>query len=374
VGNYKIIRFSGVGSYPVFAQFLGTLGDGGRLGYEELYQAYKQRKFIYSNGFPEAMSRLGNEVYESFYDFELLQKKWAAEHGVAYSVEGWRQEIVLAQIAHYEPDVLYLTHTRILEPPLLKECKRRFPFLRVVASQRTFPGEAEELCLSDILFTGVPGFVDLFRSQGVNAHLLYHAFDGSLLPLLSGPDADGQKAALAFVGSSGYGYGASHKSRFELLGDCFARTPIQGWLYEPGAVSANGERPLGERYPGRVHAPVYGLDMYRTLARAGIVLNIHTDAAGGQVGNMRMFEATGAGACLLTDTGTNMADLFEPGSEVVTYDCAEDCLEKIAYLLDNDAVRADVAARGRKRTLKDHTVYERCRVIDEEITRRLGQG
>jgi spore maturation protein CgeB len=42
---------------------------------------------------------------------------------------------------------------------------------------------------------------------------------------------------------------------------------------------------------------------------------------------MRLYEATGAGALLLTDDGTNLPELFEPGREVVVYSDAEDLVD-----------------------------------------------
>lgn len=43
--------------------------------------------------------------------------------------------------------------------------------------------------------------------------------------------------------------------------------------------------------------------MYAQLSRAKIVINAAIDMAGGDRGNMRCFEAMGAGALLLTDPG-----------------------------------------------------------------------
>ena len=86
---------------------------------------------------------------------------------------------------------------------------------------------------------------------------------------------------------------------------------------------------------------------------------------------MRMFQATGVGTCLLTDTGRNMADLFEEDHEVVTYSSIEECIEKVNYLLEHDDVRRQIATAGQKRTLRDHTVMNRCQQIDEILQKML---
>ena len=43
---------------------------------------------------------------------------------------------------------------------------------------------------------------------------------------------------------------------------------------------------------------------------------MHADLSNGCVGNMRMFEATGMGSCLLNDYGSNLSELFEDGKEI----------------------------------------------------------
>lgn len=125
------------------------------------------------------------------------------------------------------------------------------------------------------------------------------------------------------------------------------------------------EKPLMDLFPRQCHLPVFGLDYYRILGSSQISFNCHTDAALGDVGNMRMFEVTGMGSCLLTDTGKNMSDLFDVDSEVVTYSSREEALEKIKFLLEHESKCRDIATAGHQRTLRDHTVLKRCEQIDE---------
>ena len=55
---------------------------------------------------------------------------------------------------------------------------------------------------------------------------------------------------------------------------------------------------------------------------ARISLNRHIDVAEGYANNMRLYEATGVGALLLTDAAPNLGELFEPGRRSSTYDGA----------------------------------------------------
>jgi spore maturation protein CgeB len=84
---------------------------------------------------------------------------------------------------------------------------------------------------------------------------------------------------------------------------------------------------------------------------------------------MRLFEATGAGACLVTDTADDMSDFFAE-DEIVTFETAEEAIEKVTYLVRNSAAAADIARRGARRTLKDHTYAVRM----EYVARLLGQA
>lgn len=118
-------------------------------------------------------------------------------------------------------------------------------------------------------------------------------------------------------------------------------------------------------------SPVYGIDMFNLFLRSKIVLNFHVGAAGDYAGNMRMFEVTGVGSCLLTDNKKNMKDLFDLEREVVAYENAEDCISKVKWLLDHEDERKSIALAGQQRTLRSHTVEERCKLMIEIINAEL---
>ena len=105
-----------------------------------------------------------------------------------------------------------------------------------------------------------------------------------------------------------------------------------------------------------VSSPLYGLDMYRVLAASRLTINTHVDSAGSRAGNMRMFEATGMGSCLVTEHMENIDDLFEPGVEVETYTSTQE-LVQIAHDLIEDSERSERIARaGQARTFRCHTI------------------
>jgi spore maturation protein CgeB len=119
--------------------------------------------------------------------------------------------------------------------------------------------------------------------------------------------------------------------------------------------------------------PVFGLEMYTLFKNSKIVLNFHGDVAGNSAGNMRLFEVTGIGSCLLTDNKQNLSDLFEIGKEIVVFDNTEDCITKAKWLIEHDEERKRIALAGQKKTLKYHSVDDRCNSIIKIIKNELNK-
>jgi hypothetical protein len=79
---------------------------------------------------------------------------------------------------------------------------------------------------------------------------------------------------------------------------------------------------------------------------------------------MRVFEGTACGALVLTDKVANGLDeLFDIGREIVVYHDDAELLERIAYYLDHEAERAQIADAGQRRTLAEHTYAHRAQTL-----------
>ena len=103
--------------------------------------------------------------------------------------------------------------------------------------------------------------------------------------------------------------------------------------------------------------------MYQTLRRSRITLNSHIDMAGREAGNVRLFEATGVGAFLLTDFKDNLHTLFDLEHEVAAWRSIDECVANIARYLADDAAREEIAKAGQTRTLGTHTYRQRTQEI-----------
>jgi spore maturation protein CgeB len=78
---------------------------------------------------------------------------------------------------------------------------------------------------------------------------------------------------------------------------------------------------------------------------------------------MRLFEATGVGAFLLTDFKDNLNTLFAPDREVAVWSSIDDCLAGIGRYLGDEAASTAIARAGHQRTMAQHTYRHRAREI-----------
>ncbi len=96
-------------------------------------------------------------------------------------------------------------------------------------------------------------------------------------------------------------------------------------------------------------------DHNRINCSARMVLNINRDsmAAVGFSPPTRVFEAAGAGACLITDEWTGIDRFFEPGREILVARTADDV---VRYLRDISPQQAhEIGSAMRRRALRQHT-------------------
>ena len=140
---------------------------------------------------------------------------------------------------------------------------------------------------------------------------------------------------------------------------------LEVWGYGAGALPKDS--PIRSRYRGEA----WGLAMYEVLAHSRIALNRHIDLADGYANNMRLYEATGVGALLVTEAGRNLPELFEPEREVVTYRDEDELLERLRHYADHDDERRSIAAAGQARTLSEHTYANRMAELAAMLEARL---
>jgi spore maturation protein CgeB len=115
------------------------------------------------------------------------------------------------------------------------------------------------------------------------------------------------------------------------------------------------------------HVPTGRHNAFNVTPRA--VLNINRDsmAAIGHSPPTRVFEAAGAGACLITDAWPGLEAFLTPGREVLSVRDGADLVEALAGL---DAARAaEIGAAALRRMLAEHTYEHRAGRLDDLLRR-----
>ena len=275
-----------------------------------------------------------------------LQKLWAREHGLPASASV--EDIITAQIEEHRADVFYNMDTTGWSSEFIRNlpgCVKRViawhasPFRDVVFSDY------------DLVVCNFPSILKAMGEQGCRTAYFFPAYDPEFAPYAARQD---RPVDVLFVG----GYSRHHQQRaavLEAVSKLSGRYNIVFHL-DRSRLCQLAESPLGYVLPLTKHrrpqairsiaqAPIFGRDYYRALSAAKIVLNGAIDMAGPDRGNMRCFEALGAGALLLSDEG-NYPDGMTDKETIAIYRSAADAVEQIKAFLDAPQRRLDVARRG----------------------------
>lgn len=106
------------------------------------------------------------------------------------------------------------------------------------------------------------------------------------------------------------------------------------------------------------------MQMYQALANSEMTLNFHIDVAIGFSGNMRMYEATGCGALLITEYNDGIERLFIPDKEIITYKNLDDLIEKIKYFQTHPDEASKIVKAGQEACVNRYG-YDK-RILDFE--------
>lgn len=383
--------------------------------YEEHLGYILSNQYVYGDGFAREMRKRGHDAHECISNLIRLCWNWARDRGLplpdtlplSHDIP-WIEEITIGMLREKAPDVLYVQGLSAYRPGFWRRVRDEVPSIRLVIGYLGYAlldGQADGI---DHIFVGVPTLLAPTALPGMPRSILYHAFDATIAPLVA-PTADAVREDFVFAGTAP-GLNGAYRARFLALSRLMLEQGMRCWLGDvvrPGTeesasavraridqlrrnlppgpsqgqaivallegVSDAAGLTLGQIFPDLCAPPVFGLEMHRLLARSRLTFNLHTGVAEGMAGNMRMFEATGNGCCLLTEAAPNMRDLFEPDTEVVTYTSIDEALEKARYLLENEPARHAIAEAGRRRTLRCHTMAQRCDAIEDVIRHHLGR-
>ncbi len=151
--------------------------------------------------------------------------------------------------------------------------------------------------------------------------------------------------------------------------DAAARCPEQRFL-----LGGNGwhDKPMPANVRAIGHVGTADHNAFNCSAKA--VLNVARDSMA-QVGfspATRVFEAAGAGACLITDAWEGIELFLEPGAEVLVARDGQDVAEQLQALTPDHARR--IGEAGRRRVLAEHTYAQRAVIVDGVLRQELARA
>jgi hypothetical protein len=322
-------------------------------------------------------------------------------------------DIITAQVTLFKPEVIFAAKHPVMNSDFLDHLREKCKSIRLIFGWVDSPfGDDEVIKGWDLVISNIPSLVDLYRASGRHSEYMCYAFEPRILEKI---DLKADRAIpFSFVGSIVKGPGFHNerellmkklvqKTEIQIFADVSRPSPfelralplrkslfelVQGMRSIPGASSVLAALPVlknyvsAERTPdlshyvdpeilARCRPPVFGLSMYQTLRDSKLVFNNHIDLSNQFASNMRLFEATGVGSCLVTDWKQNLRQLYEPDQEVVTYRSIEEAIEKVGYLLAHEEDRQRIAAAGQRRTLQNYTYDHRAQELDQLIKNHI---
>ncbi|MCI5207524.1 MAG: glycosyltransferase family 1 protein [Candidatus Electrothrix sp. ATG2] len=367
------------------------------ISYSSLYNKIIRDRYFWSDYFKQELPVYGYNVEQLIVDAKPLQIRWAEEHQASYSEDNWYFDIILEQIKEYKPEILFIQDwAPELGSEFIQLVKGQCPSVKVVIGYcgdgHPSPSYFKE---HDFVISCAKDNVDLFNRNGLTAYHIYHAFfPGILNQLDSTSKIDSELGFIGRVNPSSQ----FHKQRALFLACLSESVPFSihgeiigverkyysfkealydgvfqfgSWFFDYKSFQNNKyvanylqykeSKFLNEslvrlqRYQGKQYL---GLKMFDVLRRYRMLLNYHISPV--CAANLRLFEVTGMGTCLITDWKENIVELFEPDTEVVTFRSVEEAKDKITFLLKNPDVIKSISQAGQKRTLRDHTYAKRA--------------
>ncbi len=326
--------------------------------YDEQIEAIADTCFPCGLTWRTPFRRRGHEVFYVAANNAPSQIRWCQDNNrvdlVAHSVEtygfgfyqlriaapgGWYLKMAQEQVKAFRPDILLCPYLYTFDNRFLTEVAGSYG--RAVGQHAAALPRAE-LTRYDLIVSSLPNQVEYFRELGIRSEVLPLAFDPAIAAKVGSQPLEHD---VVFLGQ----ITGDHRHRAENFRMLSRFVDVDFW----GDADWEGRPPDTAHW--RPHPALWGFDMFRTLARSRIVLNHHLDAAGPYANNLRLYEATGVGALLLTDYKDNLSTYFEVGEEVVAYKDIADCIAQIRALLGDENRRRQIAAAGQQRVLRDHT-------------------
>lgn len=312
---------------------------------------------------------LGYEAHFIVANDATAQRAWIRENGITFpsSASVSFADVLRAQIDALDPDILYFSDATSFGGGFVDSLKRR-PRLVVGWHAAPIPPGTDWSKL-DLFVSALSAMREMAARMGARATEAYMPGFPEWLPANRGSTDETED--IVFTGSY---TPVQHARRNQFLQRIGEQAMAQGFgcaYYLTTSATA-----LPDPVARWRRDPVFGVDMHRALMSGRVVFDARSsmtaqgpdgalvDVAGQETANMRLFEATGSGAFLLTERMANLSRYFDVGKDIETFADDGELREKIRHYLDHPEERLAIAAAGRRRCLEEHGMSRRIHVFD----------
>jgi ubiquinone/menaquinone biosynthesis C-methylase UbiE len=332
--------------------------------------------------FPPYMKKLNYDTQLIVANNIYSQMQWLAENNCP-SIDPKEQHFIFKtvkdQIEKFQPDILYLGDPILFDSKFIRILTWK-PSLIIGWRAANIP-ETTDWSEFDIIFSCLSRLRDVALKLGAkHTEHFFPGFPDHIYDIIKNisPKFD--------VGFTGTWSLNQHPHRNYLL-DHIAKNASTGTHPYSCGFFLSGQldklTPEVNRYS---LGSKFGLSMYRSLRSARIIFDARgileiknvfgqskIDLAANETANMRIFEATGCGAFLLTEHFNNLKQLFEIGKEIETFHDETELIDKIRYYLAHPEQREMIARKGHERCLKDYSIDNRAKEFDRIIRKYLAE-
>jgi spore maturation protein CgeB len=346
-----------------------------------LLSAYWNGAATYYRGIIRALNSFGHRI--TFYEPDAFDRQqhrdieepdWAAVHVYPADTDGVSRAIEMARSA----DVLVKASGVGVFDELLE---REIPLIRPSGAMAIFwdvdaPATLDRLALNasdpfhseisnyDLVLTygGGDPVVQAYKRAGARECIpIYNALDPlTHHPVNADPD---YSASLSFLGNRL----PDREARVEEFFLKAAELANEEQFLLGGNGWSDKRMPRNVSYAGHVGTARH--NAFNCSARAVLNISRESMARYGFSPATRVFEATGAGACLITDEWDGIPQFLEPGAEVLV---ARNGAEVAEHLRRLSPTRAhEIGQAALKRVLSEHTYQHRGKQVDAILTGRF---
>jgi spore maturation protein CgeB len=342
--------------------------------FEELQRMIIADGYASSYILQPALEGKTDEVFYTLWDYERLQHLWAKENGLlTYDLT----EIKLAQIAAFEPDVIY-DFSAFVDRDFVRKLPRNSNIIKccwdgiIQVKPELFPDY-------DIRISLHKPYIDYWLAKNRPAFELqatipanwnnYNSKEKSIDVLFYGQYFEGMfthrneliNDLVGFLAKSNYKfnihlqYSEQKKARYNIKG---LRRFFKKIVYPPKIIRKSTQM------------PIYGEKLYQTIGKSKIVINAYTDFNKDFKSNMRLYEAIGCGAFLISEEG-NYPEGFTPGVDFYTYTDTKSLFTQIEKVLSDYSTHSKIAENTRLKITNLYSKEKQWERFKEHVSQYL---